>query len=143
MNPARSAPSNRESALLVSYAFNVNIFSGLGEEQMGEVSNLLRIHADRSQLTRLRADIDAILQDESELEYRAPNQRVFKDIDRLLSPDSLIGGDTGISNAIPQSRGYGPGPSGSLDKLADQLQALLGRVSDRRRPPRSHAGVES
>lgn len=135
MNLAKSAPATRESALVVRYAFDVNIYSGLAEDQLGEVSNLLRIHAHRSQLARLRAEIDNILEDELDLDHQVPSQGIHKAINPSGSANLVMEGEAGSPNGVARPPVYQPGPSGSLDKLADQLQALLGRVSERRGPP--------
>ena len=69
-------------------------------------------------------------------------QKVLRDISRVLPADRMIQGEAPGVNRAPQMQGYGHGPSGPLNKLTDQLQSLLGRVSERRRPPASRANVE-
>jgi hypothetical protein len=138
----RSGPIKRESALVVNYAFDVNVFFGLCEEQLSDISDLLRTHADRSQLARVRKEIDAILQDEMDLDRRVASRVVRKDTARLLTPNWM-----GDDVEAPDSRGRASGdrtgsPSGCLGKLVDQLQSMLVRVNAGRRSASSSAGVE-
>jgi len=142
VTPARSDTSRRESALVTNYSFDVNVLSGLAEDHLTEVSSLLRIYADRSQLARLRAEIDAILDDELELDRQVSRQKVLRDINRVIPGHRMLEDEGPGLNGAPQMHGYGHGPAGPLDKLTDQLQSLLGRVSERRCPPASRANVE-
>ena len=134
MNRARYAQSERNSALVVNYAFDINVLTGLREKHLREVSNLLRVHADRSQLKRLRSEIDSILRQEHELDRQVSNQVDIKRIEELLPSELLIGFDPATSGGANARRSKRCGPARSLDKLVDQLHALLGRVNERRRP---------
>lgn len=90
----------------------------------------------------MRAEIDAILQDELDLDRRIAHQAVFASIEPLLPADLMTAGEVQGADA-DAVRSRGPqSTSGSLDKLIEHLQVFLGRVRDRRRPLGSSAGIE-
>lgn len=91
LNPIRHVPAVRDQALTVTYLFDVPVFTGLDEEGLSEVINLLRIHADREQLLRLRAEIDAILEDEAAFEHVLRAQTRIEALERALSGQRLCG----------------------------------------------------
>ena len=88
----------------------------------------------REQFERVRREIDAIMQDELELDRRVAKQVDLKYIRRLVPAHLLMDGEDEPGDTDPRRGADRQGPSGSLDKLVDQLQTLLGRVSERRHP---------
>lgn len=120
----RSLTTETKSALLISYAFEVNVFDGLEERHLREITNLLRIHADRRQLQRLRGEIDDILTDEMELHRVVKNQLALEDIRRLLPAGRLEGEDGERSGRRRPKRRF----PGARAALAERLRGLLRRA---------------